>query len=199
MKLHEEEARLPFLSKGLWLLFWLHLLGILGLSSLFAPGSLVYVLVRLLELALELLTVLVLLRLSREERAYRWAGMACGFCFAHDFLVLLLSFGGVPVWASATGMLVALADLFAVFFEMTGHAAVTAEVEPDLSAGWRKLRLWYLIVMTVVQLTNYLGFLMMELAATVAGCAAVVLVVILISRMVTLYKTAKTFSDLAKL
>lgn len=199
MNVHEEEPRLPFLSKGLWLLFWLQMAGMVGLSTLFATGSLLYFLIRLLELGLELFTVLVLLRLSRETAVYRWAGIAFGVCAGHDLLVLLLSFGGVPAWASATGLLMALVDLFAVFFEMTGHAAVTEDVEPDLSAGWKKLRLWYLAVATVAQATNFLGGLMTELAATVAGCAAVVLVVILISRMVTLYKSAKAFGDLAKM
>ncbi len=188
--------RTTMLTKGLWVLFWLNLIGIVGISSIFDEGTVLYTVFLFAELALELGKALILIRLGALERSYKIAGGCFGAVVIYDGLLLVLTLvlgasGTAPVWIAALSLLTPLVDLVAGVFEMTGHIAVVEDVEDGIAEGWKKLRMWYVIILTVMQLTNYFGGIQPELAATVAGTAAVLLLIVMVFRMVSLYRTVQ--------
>lgn len=187
------EERPIYLAKWILVLFWLNLIGIVGISSIFEAGSALHTVFVWAELLLGAAVAAVFMKLGQQERAYMFAGGFHAVMVLLEALAMVLgTFGNGAVWVTAVAMLIPLVDLIAAFFEMTGHIAVMEDVEESISEGWKKLRMWYLIVVTVMQCCTYLGAVMPELAAMVAGTAAMLLVIISIFRLVSLFRTVKS-------
>ena len=190
----------PFLGKWLWILFWLVIpqsLASLLNSDLFDSQSVFRFLGLLLQAAYLLSYGLVLLKLSSHIARYRTAGI----CFLVGGIVNILtsvlptltSGDGLPLLLSLISLVSGVFLLVGEYQEYMGHSELLWDVDVELSDKWHKLWKWYigcflalLASIVVILLSPILGLL-------VTLAAAIGILVVLIVKLVYLYRTAMIF------
>ena len=85
----------------------------------------------------------------------------------------------------------AVVALVGNYQEYMAHAAVTAEVDYDLSEKWKKLWTWYLLAMGALILSILLMFIVIGVFLALAVSVAILVIGVL--EVVYLYRTAKLF------
>lgn len=190
----------PFLGKWLWVLFWLvipQMLASLLTSDLFSPQSAFRYLGLLLQVVYLLAYGLVLLKLSAHVARYRTAGI----CFLVGGIVNILtsvlpavtSGDGLPLLLGFISLISGVFLMVGEYQEYMGHNELLWDVDVELSDKWHKLWKWYigcflalLASIVVILLSPILGLL-------VTLAAAIGILVVLIVKLVYLYRTAMIF------
>ena len=202
----------PFLGKWLWLLFWMVIpqaLASLLNSDLFGPEPVFrytylfvpqYV-IRFLGILLQVIYYLgyglALLKLSSAVDRYRTAAICClvsGAISLLSFLLPALTSGdGLPLLLGFMNLIGGIIMMVGEYQEYMGHSELLEDVDIELSDKWRKLWKWYMISFGV--LLGSVVFLIigpiLGLLAALAG--GVGLVVVVIIKLVYLYRTAMIF------
>ena len=182
--------RAPFFGKWLWVLFCLSVfmvaLGFLTTDSMADWFPAIQQPVKLLEKVCSLIYGVVLLKLASEEESYRVAGL-CGIAVA----VIGLFLYEIPGLGMIAQLAAAVVALVGNYQEYMAHAAVTAEVDYDLSEKWKKLWTYYLLAIGALFLSILLMFIVIGIFLALAASVAVLVIGIL--EMVYLYRTAKLF------
>ena len=184
--------RAPFFGKWLWVLFCLSVfmvaLSFLTTDSMADWFPALQQPVKLLEKVCSLIYGVLLLKLATEEEGYRGAGI----CYIAAAVIGILG-GNIPGLGVIASLAAAVVSLVGTYQEYTAHAAVTAEVDYDLSEKWKKLWTWYLLAMGALILSILLMFIVIGIFLALAASVAVLVLGIL--EMVYLYRTAKLFRE----
>ena len=190
----------PFLGKWLWVLFWLvipQMLASLLTSSLFADQSLFQWWGALLEAVYFLAYGLVLLKLSVHIARYRAAGICClaggGIAVLTALLPAPAAGSALAVWAALVSLLGGVLTMVGEYQEFMGHSELLEELDVALSGKWRRLWKWYIGCFLALLASIVVVFFSFLLALLVALAAAVGLTVVLIVKLVYLYRTAMIF------
>lgn len=196
----------PFLSRWLWVLFWLvipqSLASLLSGSILPAEYAGLLLLGQAFQLIYYLGCGLVLLKLSPLLSRYRTAGI----CYVAGGVVSAAAAlfpvsddaSGLAMAVSLASLLGTLALLAAEYQECMGHSELVEELNPDLSRQWR--RLWKLFIGCYAAL--FVSVLLLFVSAllglfvTLAGTLGLLAVMIL--KLIYLYRTASFFRRLAR-
>ena len=202
--LHPERwtDKAPFLGQWLWVLFWLAVpqaMASLLMSSLFSSQSLPYLLGQILQVVYLLGCGLVLLKLSSQIARYRTAGICflVGGMINAAFSIIPVPAAGsaLAVWGSLIIVAGGIFLMVGEYHEYMGHSELLEGVDWELSDKWRKLWKWYigcfialLSSIVVVTFSPFLG-LLVTLAAIIG------LLVIMIVKLVYLYRTAMIFRN----
>lgn len=199
------KEKAPFLGKWLWILFWLVIpsaLSSLLTSELFSPQSFLYLLGEILAVLYLLGYGLVLLKLSSQLDRYRTAAMCCLVSGAISLLSFLLpsltSGGGLSLLLSFMNLISGIIMMVGEYQEYMGHSELLEDVDIELSDKWRKLWKWYMICFGVL-----LGSIVLLIIGPVLGLLAalaggVALVVVVIIKLVYLYRTAMIFRSFSQ-
>ena len=196
----------PFLSRWLWVLFWLvipqSLASLLSGNILPAEYDGLLLLGQAFQLIYYLGCGLVLLKLSPLLSRYRTAGVcyAAGGVVSAAAALLPVSddAGGLAMAVSLASLLGTLALLAAEYQECMGHSELVEELNPDLSRQWR--RLWKLFIGCYAAL--FVSVLLLAFSAllalfvTLAGTLGLLAVMIL--KLIYLYRTTSLFRRLAR-
>ena len=192
----------PFLGKWLWILFWLVIpqsLASLLTSDLFAGQPVLSSLGQIMQLIYLLGCGLVLLKLSSQIARYRTAGIyfLVGGMINAAFSIIPVPAAGsaLAVWGSLIIVAGGIFLMVGEYHEYMGHSELLEGVDWELSDKWRKLWKWYigcfialLGSIVVVTFSPFLG-LLVTLAAIIG------LLVVLIRKLVYLYRTAMIFRN----
>lgn len=192
-------ARAPILGKWLWLLFWLVVPGTLAsLISLeffreAAPG--LYLFGKLLNAACTLAYGLILLKLSTVDEGYRTAGL-CGLIpAAVNGAIMLLTGGEAPGWTLIFSLPAAVAAVYGDYREYMTHSAVLRGIDNALADNWESLWKWFLGTYIAIFGGIFFIAVIPILGLLVALGGAVSLIVVGITQLVYLYRTAKLFRE----
>ena len=192
----------PFLGKWLWILFWLVIpqsLASLLTSDLFAGQPVLSSLGQIMQLIYLLGCGLVLLKLSSQIARYRTAGICflVGGMINAAFSIIPVPAAGsaLAVWGSLIIVAGGIFLMVGEYHEYMGHSELLEGVDWELSDKWRKLWKWYigcfialLSSIVVITFSPFLG-LLVTLAAIIG------LLVVLIVKLVYLYRTAMIFRN----
>lgn len=192
----------PFLGKWLWILFWLVIpqsLASLLNSDLFAGQPVLGSLGQIMQLIYLLGCGLVLLKLSSQIARYRTAGICflVGGMINAAFSIIPVPAAGsaLAVWGSLIIVAGGIFLMVGEYHEYMGHSELLEGVDWELSDKWRKLWKWYigcfialLSSIVVITFSPFLG-LLVTLAAIIG------LLVVLIRKLVYLYRTAMIFRN----
>ena len=191
----------PFLSKWLWLLFWLVIPQ--GLASLLsgnvipADYSALLLLGKIFQLIYYLGCGLVMLKLSPILSRYRTAGL----CYliggvvttATDLLPVSDETSTLALWISLAGLLGVLLLLAAEYQECMGHSELLEDLNLDLSRQWKKLWKLFIGCYAALFVSVMLLFVsaLLGLFVTLAGTLG--LLAGMIVKLIYLYRTAMFF------
>lgn len=196
-KAHYEAVskRAPVLGRWLWILFWLmvptNIAGLMTddnvvklLPQLYTPGV-------ILEAACALAYGLILLKLSGIEEKYRTAAICTMITGGISLLLSALPSGDTGSLLLAIPS--AIAAIVGVCYEFPAHSKVLEGVDNDLSDKWMGLRKWYIISLALT-----LGSILVILIIPVLGllvllAGGISALVVTITKLVYLYRTAKVF------
>lgn len=185
----------PYMKKLLWLLFWLAIARVVGLSSNFDEGTSLYRGFQCLEDSFGIAMALVLVTLSKEERGYLIPGCILAGISVHDFLLHLMTVNGMePGWALLTVLVMPFVSMAQTYLLMTAHAQAAQDVDLSLSEKWLKLRKWFLITLTGIQICEYVYVFFPLLVSIAVAVFGLMLVVLSILELVYLYRMAKGYS-----
>ena len=191
-----------FLGKWFWILFWMVVLanvgGVLTFEMVTSLCPFLYLPGKIVEFAASLGYSIVLLRMAAECHCYKTAGI-CGFiAIAWSIFGEVSSAAGaeaIAVLVSLPGLVVGLIQ---EYNEYKGHEIVLAGADNELSDKWARLWKWY-----VGLLAATLGSILIALCNAFLGMLVVLVgsiggLVLGIVKWVYLYRTARTFRDLAE-
>lgn len=191
----------PFLSKWLWLLFWLvipqALASLLSGDVIPADYSALLLLGKIFQLIYYLGCGLVLLKLSPILDRYRTSGicyLAGGVVtIATDLLPVSDETSTLALLVSLAGLLGVLALLAAEYQECMGHSELLEDVNLDLSRQWKKLWKLFIGCYAALFVSVLLLFVsaLLGLFVTLAGTLGLLAVMIL--KLIYLYRTAMFF------
>lgn len=189
--------RAPILGKWLWPLFWLIVPAIItgimesDVVAAIAPG--VFVVGSILSVVCRLVYCAILLKVSSEEERYRTAGI-CGLVGFFISMVVQFVFGGAT-WTVLRMLPAAIVSTVGEYNEYMAHSVVLTGCDDVLSAKWQSLWKWYIGMIlgmfgsiVIMLLIPILGALLL-LGGAIGICA------VSITKLVYLYKTAKTFRE----
>lgn len=191
--------RAPFLGKWLWLLFWLVVPGTLAsLMSLeifqtSAPG--LFLFGKITNFAVSLVYGLILLKLGTEEDGYRTAGTCSLVSAAVSILLTLLTGGENPGWTLIFSLPAAAVGLYGEYREYMTHSAILRGVDNTQADNWESLWKWYIGTYIAMFGGIFLMFIIPVLGLLVILAGAIGLVVVGITQLVYLYRTAKLFRE----
>lgn len=207
----------PFLSKWLWLLFWMvipqalasllnsDLFGpepVFRYTYLFVPQYMIRFLGILLKVIYYLGCGLVLLKLSPILDRYRTSGicyLAGGVVTtATDLLPVSDETSTLALWISLAGLLGVLLLLAAEYQECMGHSELLEDLNLDLSRQWKKLWKLFIGCYAALFVSVMLLFVsaLLGLFVTLAGTLG--LLAVMIVKLIYLYRTAMFFRHFPK-
>lgn len=196
-KMHREviSRKAPILGKWLWILFWLmvptNIAGLMAddqvakiLPQLHTPGV-------VLEAVCVLIYGAILLKLSGIEEKFRTAAVCTMITGIITLVVELLPLN--EILSVGLALFSAIAAIVGVCYEFPAYSAVLEGVDNGLSDSWMGLRKWYIISLSLM-----LGSIVAIIIAPVLGvlvllASAICAVVVGITKLVYLYRTAKVF------
>lgn len=196
----------PFLSKWLWLLFWLvipqALASLLSGNVIPADYSALLLLGKIFQLIYYLGCGLVMLKLSPILSRYRTAGL----CYliggvvttATDLLPVSDETSTLALWISLVGLLGVLLLLAAEYQECMGHSELLEDLNLDLSRQWKKLWKLFIGCYAALFVSVMLLFVsaLLGLFVTLAGTLG--LLAVMIVKLIYLYRTAMFFRQFPK-
>ena len=196
----------PFLSKWLWLLFWLvipqALASLLSGNVIPADYSALLLLGKIFQLIYYLGCGLVMLKLSPILSRYRTAGL----CYliggvvttATDLLPVSDETSTLALWISLAGLLGLLLLLAAEYQECMGHSELLEDLNLDLPRQWKKLWKLFIGCYAALFVSVMLLFVsaLLGLFVTLAGTLG--LLAVMIVKLIYLYRTAMFFRHFPK-
>ena len=196
----------PFLSKWLWLLFWLvipqALASLLSGNVIPADYSALLLLGKIFQLIYYLGCGLVMLKLSPILSRYRTAGL----CYliggvvttATDLLPVSDETSTLALWISLAGLLGVLLLLAAEYQECMGHSELLEDLNLDLSRQWKKLWKLFIGCYAALFVSVMLLFVSALLGLFVTLAATLGLLAVMIVKLIYLYRTAMFFRHFPK-
>lgn len=192
LEYHQEMKRKgSYMAPKLWIMFWIFIPNaIASVIQEWIPGWQTFG--QLLAVACTVVYGILLLKLVCHEEKYRPAGVLnlvlaalnVGVIFVnHEALALLMS------------VVVAVVAMLGCYYEFNAHADVLEGADNLLSEQWRKL--WKWMLGATIALVVGVVFTIMLIGVLVVLAAAIAMVVISVMHLVYLYRTARTFQDLA--
>ena len=203
-KMIEDEAarrsliaqRAVVLGKWLWILFWLVVPSTIGsfMDNDFTAESMPVVCGagKVIQFACNLVYGGILLKLVSEDERYLAAGVCTLIgCFAGG---LTAAFENNAVLSLLIAIPVLAVALYGEYSEYMAHAAVLADVDPELSDKWTNLWNWYVGLNIGVLCSPFL-VLIPVLGALILFGMAIGIIVVSVLKLVYLYQTAKAFRE----
>ncbi len=190
---HQEflKQRGAFLSKWIWVLFWLFIptniasVMIQWVPALEVPGY-------ILDFGCSVVYGVILLKIASQEAGYRWAGVLVLVTSVLDTGIQFIPYEGLIVAVTVAS---AVLSIFSCYYEFNAHADVLEGLDNDLSEQWRKL--WKWMMGAVIAMVIGVIFAVVILGLLVMAAAAIAILVISILKLVYLYRTAQNFQDVA--
>lgn len=183
----EMKRKGTYMAKWLWMLFWIFIPSAIGgvIAYLFPAWQMFGL---LLAVACTLVYGVLLLKLADEEEKYRTAGVL-------NLAVALFNVGAIFAQRGGGGVLmsgmVAVLAMPGYYYEFNAHADVLEGADNELSEKWRKLWKWKLNATIAMVLGLILTLILIGVLLVLV--AAIAMVVISVTHLVYLYRTAKTF------
>jgi hypothetical protein len=166
--------------------------------ALMLPGA-------ILSIVCNLVHIIALLNLAKEEERYRTAGI-CGIIgVILSVLMLYTPHSGAESLSDAIAnlgftLLFALAaipvGLIGQYNEFTAHSVILTGLNNTLANKWAKLWKWYIGCMGAILASILVALIIPFIGALGVIAAAIALVVVSILQLIYLYQTAKTFRDI---
>ncbi len=198
--------RAHFMGKWLTRLFWLNILNIVAnvltqeeiinrVPPLYWVGS-------ALNIIFLVGYILVLFRIAPGNAYYRKAGFISGALavggFALGTMLAVFLYRGMDIgWMGAASVVILVGELVAAYYEIQGHAQAVRGIDDGLAEKWKKNWRWLISLLVafvpgimIMLLSEFLGMLI--IMAILIG-----MIVVSIQRLVYLYKTARSFKQLA--
>lgn len=194
--------RAPVLGKWLWIVFWLVIPS--TISSLMTNENVVKIFPGLLlpgeigNIVCSVTYGAILLKLGSEEDSYRTAGICQLIAAGLSGVDALVSGAGdAAVWTLLITIPAAIVAMVGEYNQYMGHSTVLTGIDNELSDKWTVLWKWYIGLFL-----GMLGCILMILIVPVLGAlaflgAAIGILVVSISKLVYLYRTAKIFREYA--
>lgn len=191
------DRRGPYMRRLLWALFWLSLVHLLELHTIFDEGHSLYRAARCANDAIGLAMGMILVALAQEERPYLVPGCIMAGVAVHDYLLHMLTVGGAePGWSLLTALVMPYVQIALVYFLLTAHAGTAPDVDPVLGEKWINLRKWYMVCLGGITVCSYLLMILPLVVTVITGVLAIVYIVLEIIQLVYLYRMAKGYSRL---
>lgn len=203
-KMIEDEAarrsliaqRAAVLGKWLWIMFWLVVPSTIGsfMDNDFTAESMPVVCGagKVIQFACNLVYGGILMKLVSEDDRYLAAGVCTLIgCFAGG---LTAAFENNAVLSLLIAIPVLAVALYGEYSEYMAHAAVLADVDPELSDKWTNLWNWYVGLNIGVLCSPFL-VLIPVLGALILFGMAIGIIVVSVLKLVYLYQTAKAFRE----
>lgn len=192
--------RAPVLGKWLWVLFWLVIPATIAslmsnetvnrwLPAVSLPGL-------VLSAVCSLLYGVILIKLGKEEKRYRVAGICALVCAAVNVMLTWVSGGAeAPGWTLLISLPAAVLTFVGEYHEYTAHAAVLDGLDWEQADKWAALWRWYIGMYGAVFGSLLVILLFPILGLLVALGGAIGLAVVGIVKLVYLYRTAQLFKQ----
>lgn len=181
--------RAPFLGKWIWYLFILTVAS--NVISILLGDGMAQV-EEVLDLVLLFAYAVILLRMAKEERRYRIAGLCCMVSGVFNAV------GAITVGESSGWLLLFLVpsaaiSLYGEYQEYYAHADAVEDLDHGLADKWRKLWMWTALALGA----TLLGILtiVIVIGAFIALAASIAVIAVGIIKIVYLYRTAKLFRE----
>lgn len=200
---YEFKERTQFLGKHIGILFWLFvprlISGLMGNSYMQVHEPGVYNAGTVLCIICFAVYVIVLLKLTRENRHYRDAGLFSLVSIVLSIIVMLILSGDV-IYSSGTSVLALIgevSELCAEYQEFTAHAEQLESVAGDKVQAdkWRKLWTKFMICYLVLIGSLLLAMMIPFVGMIIMLISAIAVVVFSIMKIVYLYRTSKIFMN----
>lgn len=196
-------GRAPVLGKWLWVLFWLFIPATVGaflsnenvvslLPGLYYPGM-------LLSGGCSLVYAGILLAVSPVEERYRGAGICMLISSAANLLTAVISGGTEMVGMLFLTIPAGIVAIVGECKEYTAHSYALLDADSVLGEKWSDLRKWYIGAFCCILGGVVLTFVVPVLGLIVTLAASITLVVVSITKLVYLYRTADVFRRYAGL
>lgn len=193
------EMRAPILGKWLWILFWLviptNIASLMTsdvicdmLPGLYMPGT-------ILQALAQLAAGVILLRLSKMDRAYGTAGK-CFLIGSGVVAILNLILGGQrEKWTLLITVPAAILVVVGKYYEFHAHSNILQGVDSVLAQKWHVLWKWYIGLYAALFGSLLLTVISPLLVLLVMLAVLVGMTVVWVVEMVYLYRTAKEFRE----
>ena len=200
--------RAHFMGKWLTRLFWLNILNIVAnvltqeeiinrVPPLYWVGS-------ALNIIFLVGYILVLFRIAPGNAYYRKAGFISGALavggFALGTMLAVFLYRGMDIgWMGAASVVILVGELVAAYYEIQGHAQAVRGIDDGLAEKWKKNWRWLIsLLVAFVPMISWNGRAMMKFLGMLVIMAIMIgMIVVSIQRLVYLYKTARSFKQLA--
>lgn len=196
----ELARKAPFLSKWLSILFWLVIpatvASLLAMEAMADVAPRVYLFGKYLTVVCGVAYGLVLLRLAKENRDYRTAGVLRLVTAAASLLLVLVSGkNAVANWTLLISLPAAVVGLVGTYQEYMTHAAILAGADEDQAGKWKLLWKW-----NIGLKLGIFGCLVILLIAPLLGILAVIaaligILIVGIVELVYLWRTKEVFRE----
>lgn len=201
MQKQRTAERSIILGKWISVLFWLvipsTIASIMGNDRLQEYAPVVYLIGTSLKAMVSIIYGAILLRLSAVEDSYKSAGVCILFCSLMDILLVVFSTIGITAEVSELSLLISIPEvivaLIATYKEYQAHSYVLSGVDDVLSRDWSLLWKWFVGCMLTMLGSLVLGFIAPLLAILIVLAAGIGIIIINITKLVFLYKTAAAF------
>ncbi len=187
-----------FFGKWFWILFWFvvifNVLAFVFNETWFSVSSGLYYLVLIVPLFNQVGYSLILMKMSNYYENYK---KAAGYLLAagviHLISQLIVAYGDLADFSTMFSLMVAIIGYVAQREELLSHEWVLLDYDLELSKRWGSLWTWTVRMIWVILATLIVTFLAPLLGLLMAFVYLVGMLVIGITKIVTLYKTAVFF------
>lgn len=193
--------RAALLGKWLWMLFWLvvpaTIAGIMKNDRIMNLSRGIYLAGQVMNAACSIAYGAILLKLSVAEDRYRTAGI-CSFITAGVSILIVAAFGGskAPAWTLIITLPAAIAGWVREYNECRAHSSVLVGTDHALVEKWTALWTWYTLCMLGIIGSALLILISLLLGAILLIGAEIGMIIVGITKLVCLYRTAKVFREL---
>ena len=192
--------RAAILGKWLWILFWLvvpaTIAGVMKNEKIMNVSPGIYLCGQVINAACSIAYGVILLKLSAVDDRYHTAGI-CSLITAGVSILIVLLFGTseAPSWSPIITLPAAGIGLIREYNEYSAHSSVLVGADDELSEKWTTLWKWF-IRCTLGMIGSILLALFSPILGTVLLIgAAIGIVIVSITKLVYLYRTAKVFRE----
>ncbi len=205
----EEEKRMAevyterstFLTKWLWILFWLVIPSFVAESmstfGLKSDSNTIHMVGAIMSALTSATYGAILLRISSVEEKYRPAGI-CTLAIVGisvlDIILNALNLPEVERFSLALAVPIIILGLYSTYKEFYAHAAVLIGIDFNLSEKWERLWKWRIRILIVTVVSFLLLFLSILLGLVLIFSCAIAALVLSILKLVYLYSTAERLS-----
>lgn len=133
----------------------------------------------------------ILIKLGSEFDYYKTAGI-CSICSSLISLITTL----INIESVLITLITGIISIVAVFYELSAHSDIVANVDHDLHVKWENLRLWSIISYAALPVCTVTSIILPLISLLIMLAALIGVLVTGIMKYVNLYKTSKMFNKL---